>query len=120
MNPTKEQWLEIDNYLSRLRASLPGMSVADREEIVREISVHIRECAQEPTSSIDEILKRLGSAESLASQYGQDLLFRHASRSFSPVLMLRASLALARRGLEGFALFLSTLVGYGAGGALLL
>jgi HAAS domain-containing protein len=125
-NPTKEkergkdQWLQIDNYLGKLRQCLPNMSAADREEIVREISVHIRECAQEPNSSIDEILKRLGSAESLASQYGQDRLIRHASRSVSPVLILRATLSLAQRGLEGFALFLGTLVGYAAGGALVL
>jgi hypothetical protein len=122
MNPTKQkdQWLQIDNYLRKLRQCLPNMSVEDREEIVREISVHIRECAQEPESSIDDILKRLGSAQTLASQYGQDLLIRHASRSLSPLLILRATLALARRGLEGFALFLAALVGYGAGGALLL
>jgi hypothetical protein len=122
MNPTKEKdrWLQIDNYLGKLRQCLPNMPVEDREEIVREISVHIRECAQEPASSIDEILQRLGSPESLASQYGHDLLIRHASRSFSPVLILRALLALAKRGLQGFALFLGALVGYGAGGALLL
>jgi hypothetical protein len=122
MNPTREkdQWLQIDNYLRKLRQCLPNMSVADREEIVREISVHIRECALEPESSIDRILRRLGSAETLAALYGQDLLLRHASRSFSPLLLLRATLALAKRGLEGFALFLGTMVGYGAGAALLL
>jgi hypothetical protein len=120
MNPSKEQWLQIDDYLRRLRECLPNMPVADREEIVREISVHIQECAQERDSSVDEILKRLGSAEGLASQYGHDLLIRHASRSFSPVLILRATLALAKLGLEGFALFVGTLVGYGTGGALVL
>jgi len=120
MNPSKEQELQIDNYLRKLRECLPDMSVADREEIVREISVHIRESAQEANSSIEEILKRLGSAENLASQYGHDLLIRHASRSISPVLILRATLELAKRGLEGTVLFLGALLGYGLGGGLVL
>jgi hypothetical protein len=119
MNPSKEQEMRIENYLAKLRECLPNMSVADREEVVREISVHIRECAQEPGSSMDGILMRLGSAENLASQYGQDMLIRHASRSISPLLILRATLHLAKRGLEGIALFFGAVFGYGAGGALL-
>lgn len=120
MNPSKEQELQIDNYLRKLRECLPNMSVADREEIVREISVHIRESAQEPDGKIDGILMRLGSAENLASQYGHDLLIRRASRSISPVLILRATLELAKRGMEGTALFLGALVGYALGGGLVL
>jgi hypothetical protein len=120
MNPSKEQELEIDSYLRKLRESLPDMSAADRDEIVREISVHIRECVQEPNSSIDGTLNRLGSPESLASRYGSDLLIRQASRSISPVLILRATLALAKRGIEGMVLFLCALLGYGLGGGLLL
>jgi hypothetical protein len=115
-----EQEPQIDDYLRRLRECLPQTSVADREEIVREISVHIRESAQEPNSSLDEILGRLGSAENLASQYGQDALIRHASHSFSPVLILRATVELAKRGIEGFALLLSALLGYAMGGGLVL
>ncbi|HWY22839.1 MAG TPA: hypothetical protein VNX26_16545 [Candidatus Acidoferrum sp.] len=120
MNPTQEHWLQVDNYLSKLRKSLPHMPVEDREEIVREISAHIRECTQEPHNSIDNTLKRLGSPERLASRYGHDRLMRRASRGFSPVLILRVTLALARRGAEGFALFLGALVGYGMGGGLVL
>jgi hypothetical protein len=118
MNPSDVRDLQIDNYLGKLRECLPTMSDADREEIVREISVHIRECAQEPNSSIDAILKRLGSAEALASQYGHDLLIQHASRSISPVLILRATLELAKRSIEGFVLFLGALIGYALGGGL--
>jgi len=119
MNPSKEQELQIDIYLRKLRECLPNMSVTDREEIVREISVHIRECAQEPNnSSVDGILQRLGPAESLASEYGHDLLIRHASRSISPVLILRATLELAKRGMEGFVLLLGALIGYALGGGL--
>jgi hypothetical protein len=120
MNASSEQWLQIDNYLGRLRKSLPRMAVAEREEIVREISAHIHECAQEPGSNVDHILNRLGPPEILARQYGHELLVRRASRSFSPVLILRVTLALARRGAEGFALFFGTVVGYALGGGLVL
>jgi hypothetical protein len=120
MNPSKEQELRIDNYLSRFRESLPEMPVADREEIVREISVHIRESAQEPDSSVDEILHRLGPAENLASEYGNDRLIQRASRSISPLLILRATLELAKRGVEGLAVFLGVMTGYALGGGLLL
>lgn len=120
MNPSKEQELQIDKYLTKFRECLPDMSVADREEIVREISVHIRECAQDPNDSIDGVLKRMGPAESLAFEYGHDLLIRKASRSLSPLLILRATLELAKRGLEGFAVFLGVILGYAMGGGLVL
>jgi hypothetical protein len=120
MNPSKEQELRIDNYLSKFREGLPAMSIAEREEIVREISVHIRESAQEPNSSVDEILHRLGPAENLASEYGNDRLIQRASRSISPLLILRATLELAKRGVEGFAVFLGVITGYALGGGLLL
>lgn len=120
MNPSKEHELEINSYLSKLGECLPEMSAADREEIVREISVHVWECLQEPNSSIHETLNRLGSPESLASRYGSDLLIRHASRSVSPVAILRATLVLAKRGSAGLVLFLGALLGYGLGCGLVL
>jgi hypothetical protein len=116
----KDQERQVDSYLSKFREHLPEMSVADREEIVREISVHIRESAQEPDGSLDEILRRLGPAETLASQYEQDRLIQRAGRSVSPWLILRATLELAKRGIEGFAVFLAVLTGYALGGGLVL
>lgn len=118
MNSTPDP--KINNYLIALRECLANMSVLDREEIVREISAHIRECAEEPNSSAEAILQRLGSAESLASQYSQDLLIRSASRSISPLLILRATLRLAKRGMEGIVLFVGALLGYALGGGLAL
>ena len=113
MNSSNE--LQIDNYLRTLREQLTGMSVADREEIVREISVHIRESAEEPNSSIDDILARLGSPEDLAALYRKERLLERARKSFSPVLMLRATLHLAKRGIQGLVLFMLTLTGYVGG-----
>jgi HAAS domain-containing protein len=120
MTPSKEQELQIDNYLRKFRQCLPSMSIADQEEIIREISVHIRESAQEANSSLDEILHRLGPAENLASEYAEDRLMRRASASFSPLLILRATLELAKKGVEGVAVFLGVIIGYALGGGLLL
>jgi hypothetical protein len=120
MNASKEQELQIDSYLSKFREHLPEMSIADREETVREISVHIRESAQESDGDVDEILRRLGPAATLASQYEQDRLIQRASRSVSPWLILRATLELAKRGIEGFAVLLAVLTGYAFGGGLVL
>jgi hypothetical protein len=120
MSPSKEQELQFDNYLRKFRQCLPSMSIADREEIIREISVHIRESAEEPNSSVDEILQRLGPAENLASEYAQDRLIQRASASFSPLLILRVTLELAKKGVEGFAVFLGVITGYALGGGFLL
>jgi hypothetical protein len=120
MTPSSEQELKIDNYLRKFRQCLPSMPIADQEEIIREISVHIRESAQQPNASVDEILHRLGPAENLASEYAQDRLIERASASFSPLLIVRATLELARRGVEGLAVFLGVITGYAFGGGLLL
>ena len=110
----------IDNYLNALREGLSDMSALEREEIVREINVHIRECAEEPNINVEAILQRLGSPESLASHYRQELLIRNASRSISPLLILRSTLQLAKRGTEGIVLFMGALFGYALGGGLVL
>ncbi len=119
MNLPKEQESQIDAYLGKLRQALPQMPVAEREEIVREISVHIRECAEQ-NSDVDTILQRLGPAENLASQYGRELMIQSASRSLSPLLILRATFYLAMRGVEGLLLFLVALFGYTLGGGLVI
>lgn len=115
MNQAAES--QIEAYLRALRECLPNLSVAEREEIVREISVHIRESAEEPGANVADILARLGSPQALAAQYGYDPVIHRASRSLSPLTILRATLHLARRGVEGFLLFFVAVIGYcmGAG-----
>jgi hypothetical protein len=120
MNPSKEQERLIDSYLSKFRECLPTMSIADREEIVREISVHIRESAEEPNCRVEEILHRLGPAENLAAEYAQDRLIQRARMSISPLLILQATLELAKRGMEGFVVFLGVITGYALGWGFLL
>ena len=112
--------LQIGAYLRTLRECLPNLSVAEREEILREISVHIRESAEEPGANVGDILARLGSPQALASQYGHDPVIQRASRSLSPLTILHATLHLARRGVEGFFLFLVAFVGYCMGAAFII
>jgi hypothetical protein len=109
---------QIDEYLQKFRQCLRNIPVGDREEIVREIRVHIRESAERPNITIAAILKRLGPPEKLASQYTQDMLIGRASRSLSPVLILRAAFLLAERGIESTIVFVLALMGYALGGVL--
>lgn len=113
MNATTEQ--QIDKYLRTLRECLANMTVADREEVIREISVHIRESVEEAGASLGVVLSRLGSAEQLAAQYTGDVVVRRAVRSISPFRILHATLHLARRGVEGIVLFFVAIIGYAGG-----
>jgi hypothetical protein len=96
------------------------MSLDEREEILREISAHIRDSVEQSGSSLQIVLERLGPADELASQYRDGLLIRRASRSISPVLLLRAALRLATKGVSGVVVFFAAVFGYAMGGGLVL
>ena len=112
--------LQIESYLSLLRASLAPMSLAEREEILREIGAHIRDSAEESGASVESVLARLGPPAELAAEYRDGLLIRRASHSVSPVLLLRATLRLATKGVFGMLVFFFGLFGYAMGGGLIL
>jgi uncharacterized membrane protein len=111
---------QISDYLARLRASLVGMTVSEREDIVEEIRMHIRERSGESTSSLSTVLTSLGSPELLAEQYRTGMLVQKARSSRSPLLILRAALRWATMGIEGFIVFMIAIVGYAMGGGFLL
>jgi hypothetical protein len=69
---------------------------------------------------VETVLARLGPASELAAQYRDGLLIRRASRSFSPLLLLRATLRLATRGLSGILVFFMAVFGYVIGANLVL
>ena len=115
---TKE--LTVDAYLADLRAHLGPMTIAEREEIVREIAAHIRDSAEMQGGSPDGVLARLGPAEELARQYRDGMLIRRASRSVSPILLLRGALRLATKGISGIFVFFVGMFGYVIGGGLVL
>lgn len=112
--------LQIEEYLSSLRDSLAPISLSEREEILREIGAHIRDSAEAPGASTATVLQRLGPPELLAAQYRDGLLVRQASRSISPVLLLRATLRLATKGVFGTLVFFSGMFGYAMGGGLIM
>ena len=112
--------LQVNDYLARLRASLSGMTLAEREDIVQEIQMHIRERCSDPQTSVEEILAGLGPADELAQQYRTGLLVQKARHSLSPLPILHATLRWATTGVEGFIVFVIAISGYLMGGAFLL
>ena len=112
--------LQLDNYLTDLRLHLSPLTIADREEIVREIEAHVRDSAEESGAIISAVLARLGPAEFLAGQYRDGLLIRDASRSLSPLVLLRATIRLATKGVFGMLVSFLGLLGYFIGGGCVL
>ena len=112
--------IQIDSYLTALRLHLGPLTIAEREEIVKEIAAHVRDSAEESGASIETVLARLGPAEALAAQYRDGLLIRQASRSISPLVLLRATLRLATKGVSGVLVFFVAIFGYAIGGGLVL
>jgi uncharacterized membrane protein len=112
--------MQIENYLTSLRINLGPLTIAEREEIVREITAHIRDSAEESGASVESVLARLGPAEALAKQYRDGLLIRRASRSFSPLVLLRGALRLATKGFFGIFVSLVAVFGYLLGGGFIL
>jgi len=112
--------IQVNNYLRQLRASLTGMTVSEREDIVEEIRMHIRERSSDLSTGVDAVLVGLGPAEDLAQQYRTGLLVQRARTSRSPVLILRAALRWATTGVEGFIVFVIALIGYATGAVFLL
>ena len=115
---TTEQ--QITDYLAALRTQLGLISLDDREEIVREINAHIRDSAEQTGAPVDTILAQLGPPADLAAQYRDGLLIRRASRSFSPVSLMRGALRLATKGVFGVIVFFFGIFGYAIGGGLTL
>src|SRR5271157_784059 len=111
---------QMNDYLARLRAALTGMTLAEREDIVEEIRMHIRERCGDPQTGMEEILAGLGPADELAQQYRTGMLVQKARHSISPLVILRATLRWATTGVEGFVVFIIALWGYGMGVAFLL
>lgn len=113
------QTIDLETYMSSLRSHLGPMTLAEREDIVREINAHIRDSV-EGGAAAETVLRRLGPPDELAAQYRDGLLIRRASRSISPLLLLRASLRLATKGVSGIVVFFAAMFGYLIGGGMVL
>jgi hypothetical protein len=104
---------EIEQYLAKVRAHLTSATASEEEEVIREVSARIDELAAEPGASTELALEQLDPAEEVALRYRDAHLIARASRSISPILLLRASL---RSGLPGILAFLVGMAGYCFGG----
>lgn len=111
---------QMQTYLDALRVNLAPMTLNDREEVVKEITAHIRDTVEQTGERMDQILERLGSPRELAAQYRDGLLIRTASRSISPLKLMRGALRLATRGVFGIFVSFVGLFGYTIGGGLAL
>ena len=107
-------------YLQSLSSHLKSLPAEAREEILLEISSHIQDSLTQPGANLDEILARLGTPERVAAAYRDNILLRRARRSFSPVVMARAIVRLATKGVFGFIVFLCATIGYCIGGTFVL
>ncbi len=119
--PTTQQptTQSIAAYLAALRLQLAPITLSEREEILREIAAHIRDSFEAGTP-IDTVLSRLGTPAQLAAEYRDGQLIRAASRSLSPLTLLRATLRLATKGVTGIIVFFGAFIGYITGGALVI
>jgi uncharacterized membrane protein len=111
---------QMESYLTTLRLHLAPLTLGEREEILMEIAAHVRDSAEQSGVTVEAVLTRLGPAEALAREYRDGLLISRASRSFSPILLLRATLRLATKSLTGILVFFLSVLGYSFGAAFVL
>ncbi len=104
--------LLIGDFLSDLRARLAPMTLAEREDILREIAAHIHDSMELNGLPAATVIARLGTPQQLAADYRDGALVREARYSVSPMLLLRATLRIASRGFTGAVVFFCGLVGY--------
>jgi hypothetical protein len=111
----------IDRYLLRFRLALTGVSASDKEELVSEIRSHIVERLEDTSAPVGDVVDRtltaLGTPEVLAARYQTEGMLERASTTFSPALLLRATMRWAMTGIRGFFAFWVLFVGYFAAAA---
>ena len=120
---TQQPEEQVEIYLAKLRKELAGLSPDDVEDVLRELRGHIAERAaaidSESRPSVEQILSRLGSPKEIGSLYRADALLAHARASFSPALIMRATIRWATKTVVGFLVFLAGLLGYALGASLI-
>jgi len=112
--------LLIGNFLADLRSRLAPITLAEREEILREIAAHIHDSIELNGLPATTVIARLGPPQQLAADYRDGALVREARYSVSPMLLLRATLRIASKGFTGTVVFFCGLVGYLTGAAFII
>lgn len=124
MSEARQPQAQVELYLSELREHLGGLPADEVEEILRELRGHIAERVAQRDSArngaaIDAVLRQLGTPEQIGSLYRADALAAHARASFSPSLIIQATIRWASRTAVGFLAFLAGMVGYALGVSLI-
>ena len=103
----------LEMYIGRFQASLPSMTLAERQDIVDEIRSHVHDRVAASGLTIAEILERLGPAEMVAGEYHRGNLV--VRERFSLLVVLRIAFAAVVTGFHG--MFLIAVAFYGYAGA---
>jgi uncharacterized membrane protein len=109
----------LELYIARFQASLTGMTVAIRQDIVDEIRAHVHERMCVSGMPIPQILERLGPPEELAREYGTGALVTPEGGVF-PLIVLRGVAMWGITAAHAFAIALVAIWGYGMGVAFLI
>lgn len=106
----------IESYFSELETRLGKFAKPERQEFLQELRGHVLDRLQQIAAPTEdqcrEILAALGTPQEIAQHYGLELALSRATRSYSPFLLLRSTLRWALTGVQGFAVFLTAMVGY--------
>jgi uncharacterized membrane protein len=102
----------LELYLARFQASLAGMTVAIRQDIVDEIRAHVHERMCVSGMPIPQILERLGPPEELAREYCTGALVARHDR-LSPFVVLRGAATWGVTAMHAVAIATVAVWGYG-------
>lgn len=100
---------QIEAYIGAVTAGLDSATFSERELIAGEIAGRLRGDATRSGSSAEQVLEQLGTPEQLAKKYLSLLHLARASRSYSPLALLRASFG---TGSIGVLISLAAMLGY--------
>lgn len=114
----------VDQYCNRLLKALQQMPAAERNDVVNEVRSHILDRVEAEPKMTDqllaEILRSVGDPKELAVEYRTQAILRQATRSKSPLVLLRATLRWGARSVIGVVAFFATVIGYGCAAGFLL
>jgi uncharacterized membrane protein len=104
---------QLETYLGNVRGYLRSCTASEEEEVVREISLRVEALASKPDMTIESAIRQVGQPSTVAPQYRNAILIAKAGKSWSPTVLLQASL---KNGVLGVLAFIVGLAGYWIGG----
>ncbi len=111
----------VESYLAQLDSALRGLSTEEKQDILLEIRSHIADsvaAARDREAAVERVIRLLGDPQELAQRYKAERMLTRASRSFSPLLLLRTTWGWAKLGMKGMVALFVALFGYGVALAL--